>query len=64
MGRSFAVAATVVFVVSAFCTPALGALAGRAGWEVFWALTAGLAGVGALIATGLAGHLSDRRNPR
>jgi MFS family permease len=49
-GRSFAVAATVVFVVSAICTPPLGALAAHAGWDAFWLTTAGLAVVGALIA--------------
>ncbi len=63
VGRSFAVAATVVFVVSAVCTPALGALASKAGWEAFWALTAGLAAIGALIATGLARGLPDGRRP-
>ena len=49
-GRSFAVAATVVFVVSGVCTPPLGALAAHAGWDAFWVLTAVLAGTGALIA--------------
>jgi MFS family permease len=49
-GRSFAVAATVVFVVSALCTPPLGALAAHAGWTAFWVTTAALAGAGALIA--------------
>jgi MFS family permease len=49
-GRSFAVAATVVFVVSGICTPPLGALAAHAGWDAFWITTAGLAAVGALIA--------------
>ena len=49
-GRSFAVAATVVFVVSGVCTPPLGALAAHAGWDAFWVLTAVLAATGALIA--------------
>ena len=40
-GRSFAVAATVVFVVSGLCTPPLGALAAHAGWNAFWLVTAG-----------------------
>ena len=52
-GRSFAVAATVVFVVSAVCTPPLGALADHAGWNVFWLVTAVLAGAGALVAARL-----------
>jgi MFS family permease len=52
-GRSFAVAATVVFVVSALCTPPLGALAEHAGWNVFWVVTAVLAGAGALVAARL-----------
>jgi MFS family permease len=52
-GRSFAVAATVVFVVSALSTPPLGALAAHAGWNVFWIVTAVLAGVGAFVAARL-----------
>jgi MFS family permease len=52
-GRSFAVAATVVFVVSGLCTPPLGALADHAGWNVFWVVTAVLAGAGALVAARL-----------
>jgi MFS family permease len=58
-GRSFAIAATVVFVVSALSTPLLGALATQAGWNAFWLATAGLAGIGAVIAAGLPGHLPD-----
>jgi MFS family permease len=53
-GRSFAVAATVVFVVSGLCTPPLGALAAHAGWDAFWVLTAVLAGAGAVVARGAA----------
>jgi MFS family permease len=52
-GRSFAVAATVVFVVSGLCTPPLGALAAHAGWNAFWVATGVLAGVGALLAARL-----------
>lgn len=52
-GRSFAVAATVVFVISGVCTPPLGALAAHAGWDVFWLVTAALAGAGALLAARL-----------
>lgn len=52
-GRSVATAATVVFLVSAACTPALGALADNAGWDVFWITTAILAALGALFASGL-----------
>jgi len=52
-GRSFAVAATVVFVVSGVCTPPLGALAAHAGWDAFWLATAVLAGIGALVAARL-----------
>jgi MFS family permease len=51
--RSVATAATVVFLVSAACTPLLGALADRAGWNVFWLTTAILSALGALAATGL-----------
>jgi MFS family permease len=52
-GRSFAVAATVVFVVSGICTPPLGALADHAGWDAFWVVTATLAAAGALVAARL-----------
>ena len=52
-GRSVAVAATVVFLLSAACTPPLGALAGSAGWDVFWVTTALLAALGALTAARL-----------
>jgi hypothetical protein len=43
----------VVFLVSAACTPLLGALADHAGWNVFWLTTAILSALGALAATGL-----------
>ena len=57
--RSFAVAATVVFVVSALCTPPLGALAAYAGWDAFWITTAALAATGAAIAMRLPRTLPD-----
>ena len=53
-GRSVALAATVVFLLSAASTPLLGALADHAGWDVFWGTTAVLALAGALIAATLA----------
>ena len=51
--RSVAVAATVVFLISAISTPLLGALASHAGWDVFWVVTAVLAAAGALVAATL-----------
>lgn len=51
--RSVAVAATVVFLLSAVSTPLLGALASHAGWDVFWIVTAVLAAAGALVAASL-----------
>ena len=51
--RSVAVAATVVFLISAISTPLLGALASHAGWDVFWIVTAVLAAAGALVAATL-----------
>ena len=51
--RSVAVAATVVFLISAISTPLLGALASHAGWDVFWIVTAVLATAGALVAATL-----------
>ncbi len=51
--RSVAVAATVVFLLSAISTPLLGALASHAGWNVFWIVTAALAAAGALVAASL-----------
>lgn len=52
-GRSVALAATVVFLLSAACTPPLGALAANAGWDAFWLVTAGVALAGALVASRL-----------
>lgn len=51
--RSVAVAATVVFLLSALSTPLLGALAAHAGWDVFWIVTGVLAAAGALVAATL-----------
>jgi dipeptide/tripeptide permease len=51
--RSVAVAATVVFVISAVSTPLLGAVAGKAGWDAFWVTAAVLAAIGALVAARL-----------
>jgi MFS family permease len=52
-GRSVAVAATVVFVVSGVCTPFLGAAVEVAGWDAFWLATGALAGLGAFVAAGV-----------
>lgn len=51
--RSVAVAATVVFLLSAVSTPVLGALAASVGWDVFWVVTGLLAATGALVAWSL-----------
>jgi MFS family permease len=51
--RSVAVAATVIFGLSAVATPVLGALANRAGWDAFWLVTAALALGGAAVAATL-----------
>jgi hypothetical protein len=42
-----------VFLISAVCTPPLGALADHAGWEVFWGTTAVLAALGGFAASRL-----------
>jgi MFS family permease len=52
-GRAVAVALTVVFVLSAVCTPPLGALADHAGWNAFWLTTGAIALVGARLASRL-----------
>jgi MFS family permease len=52
-GRSVAVAATVVFVLSGIATPALGAVADEAGWDALWITTALIALLGAVLATRL-----------
>ncbi len=54
--RSVAVAATLIFGLSAVATPALGALANGAGWDAFWLAAAALALAGA----GVASTLGDR----
>jgi hypothetical protein len=51
--RSVAVALTVVFVLSALCTPPLGALADHVGWNAFWLTTGAIALAGAGVAAGL-----------
>jgi MFS family permease len=52
-GRSVAIAATVVFVLSGLATPLLGAIVDAAGWDALWLSTAALAAAGALLAAGL-----------
>jgi MFS family permease len=59
-GRSVATAATVVFLISAIATPPLGALADRAGWDVFWITAAALSAVGALVARRLSTPAAPR----
>ena len=49
-GRSVAVAATVVFVLSGIATPLLGALVDALGWDALWLATAALAALGAFLA--------------
>ncbi|MGI9659827.1 MAG: MFS transporter, partial [Gaiellaceae bacterium] len=51
--QSVAVAATVIFTTAAVSSPLMGAIAAGLGWLGFWALCAGIAVVGALIARGL-----------
>jgi MFS family permease len=48
--QAVAIAATIVFVVSAVSTPPMGALASHAGWDAFWLVCAALAAVGAIVA--------------
>jgi MFS family permease len=52
-GRSVAVAATLIFGLSAVATPPLGALAEHAGWDAFWLTTSALALVGSVVAATL-----------
>jgi MFS family permease len=52
-GRSVALAATVIFALSALATPPLGALAHEAGWDAFWLTVAALALVGSAVAARL-----------
>ena len=49
-GRSVAVAATVVFVLSGVATPLLGALVDGLGWDALWLATAAVAALGAFLA--------------
>lgn len=56
--RSVAVAATIVFLLSAVSTPLLGALAARAGWDAFWVATGAIAAAGALVAASLPAALA------
>ena len=49
-GRSVAVAATVVFVLSGLATPLLGALVDTVGWDALWLAMALTAAVGAYLA--------------
>lgn len=51
--RSVAVAATVIFGLSALSAPPLGALAAHAGWDALWLTTARVALAGAAIAATL-----------
>jgi MFS family permease len=51
--QAVAIAATLVFVVSAVATPPLGALAESVGWDAFWLTCAALAACGALVASTL-----------
>jgi MFS family permease len=52
-GRSVAVAATVIFGLSALATPPLGALAEHAGWDAFWLTAGALALAGSAVAATL-----------
>ena len=52
-GRSVAVAATVIFGLSALVTPPLGALAHAVGWNALWLTVAALAVVGSAVAARL-----------
>jgi MFS family permease len=48
--QAVAIAATLIFVLSSVCTPPMGALAERVGWNAFWLVCAGLSAAGALVA--------------
>lgn len=48
--QAVAIAATLIFVLSSVCTPPMGALAERVGWNAFWLVCAGLSTAGALVA--------------
>jgi MFS family permease len=49
-GRSVAVAATVVFVLSGLATPVLGAVVDVLGWDALWIASAAVAALGASLA--------------
>jgi MFS family permease len=51
--RSVAVAATVIFGLSALAAPPLGALAAHGGWDALWLTTAGFALAGSAVAATL-----------
>jgi MFS family permease len=51
--QAVSVAATLVFVLSAASTPAMGALAEHAGWDALWIVCAALAAGGALLGRAL-----------
>jgi hypothetical protein len=52
-GQSVSIALTVVFVLSAVCTPPLGAVADHVGWDAFWLSTGAIALAGAAVAARL-----------
>jgi MFS family permease len=54
--QAVAIAAALIFVVSAVCTPPMGALAAGVGWTAFWLVLSGLAAAGAFLALGLRGQ--------
>jgi sugar phosphate permease len=56
-GRSVAVAATVVFVLSGVATPILGAVVDAVGWDALWITTAVVAALGAALAFRLPPHV-------
>jgi MFS family permease len=51
--QAVGIAATLIFVVSAICTPPMGALAEAVGWRAFWLACAGVLVVGASVAATL-----------
>ena len=53
--QSVAVSATVIFTVAAISSPIMGAVASSLGWVGFWALCAGIALIGTMLAHGLSG---------
>jgi MFS family permease len=54
--QAVSVAATLIFVLSAFSTPAMGVLAEQVGWNAFWAVCAALSVCGAAVAASLRGQ--------